>query len=1290
MFKELNTDYIFLIKIFIVLCFLFEFLPQCSYSQNTKPDWENPSVFERNQEAPHASLIPYKSEDNAIHSRKDKSPYFQSLNGIWKFKWVKNPHSVPSDYYKSQFNVANWDTISVPSSWQMKGYGDPKFRNIHLSFKNDPPNVPANYNPVGCYVKYVEIPNGWQKKPVFLHFEGVRSAFYLWVNGKKVGYNQGSYEPSEFNIAQYLKEGKNKIAVEVLRFSDGTFIENQDMWRMSGIFRDVYLFSPPQVHMRDYYAVTDLDSDYRDADLKLSIDLRNYSTQLRQGYEIEASLYDPDFKKVFSSDVSQKRVMLSGNKDLKIHYSKKVKNPLKWSSEKPNLYTLILKLKDKNGSVIETYAPKIGFREIEIRNEAIYVNGQPVKLNGVNSHMYDPKYGQAVPIETMRKDLVLMKKFNINAVRTSHYPPPTEYLKLADKLGIYIIDETNDECHSHPYLSKDPKWRDAFVDRARKMVTRDRNHPSIIMWSAGNEAGVGNNLKAVIETGKKLDPSRPGWMYGGNHFLIPFEDVIGPRYWTPLKMRQLAKHQIGEGTDHKPSFMDEYLAATGNGLGGLDEYWNLIYRYPRLTGGAIWDWMSPGMNMPIVKTPDESDFHNDAYIMGRAEIAKGWKGNGLKLNGEDNWLETYRDRSLNISGKKITLDFRVKPVKISNSNILLSKGSHQFEIKIDKKDSLQFSISGKRDLSSPFAFLRGESGVIVSYKLPSGWYGKWHRITGIYDGKVASLWVDGDKKASHAFDQSIKNTPYPLCFGRNPELQTQGEYSGRLSSGTFDDIRVFAKALSMDKLQTQSANTLDEDAVLSLNFEEVDTTGTFFSTGLGGRTYGMVWPNRIPQPELWQVKKSTQPVDLQALNLSEKKFLAINRQRFTNIDELAAKWEVVADDSVLENGTLNLDVAPRDSSEISIPFGEPEIKPGTEYWLNVSFSLKQGTEWAPKGYEVAWNQFKLPYHKALTERPKRDKAIPVVKKQGENVVITGDNFKYVFDRTFGAFSSMRYKNIELIKKGPTFNVWRPALANDSDPWGAFGFPQEYTTPGLGAGIYNQWLTIGINNLNKNVLSTKVDSSNGKIVLKTHVLAYTSSEQSAFENNITYFISANGKVEEKVKMIPHGKMPVYLPKIGLKLEMPKEFDNVEWYGRGPFETYPDRKTGAKIGIYKSTTEHEYVPYLLPQEYGNKTDVRWVSLTNNKGVGFLVKGDSTINFSARNYSDDNLERAVYPFQLHPANFTTLNIDHKVSGVGGTANKTLIQYKIYPRKTEFRIYLQPYDHNKNQPRDLYRRDY
>ena len=1229
-------------------------------------DWENPAVFEKGQTAPHAFHIPFSTKDAAILNRVNKNENFQSLNGQWKFKLVETPDLVPEDFWNPKFDIKEWDEIKVPANWQMEGYDHPKFRNVKLTFESDPPKIPDYYNPTGCYKRKFTVPKTWLDKEIMLRFEGIKSASYIWVNGKRVGYNQGGFEPAEFNITPFIEKGENDLAVEVIRFSDGSYLENQDMWRLSGIYRDVKLVAFPKTFVHDFYVVTDFDSDYKNANLTVETDVKNAIPDSVIG-SLEIDVLNSEKVSILKDGIQSEVFKVDSLATKKIKISTLVVDPPKWSAEHPNLFTLLVHLKDKNGATLEAFTKKIGFREVEYKNKILTVNGVPVKLNGVNSHMHDPEHGQAVPLETLRKDLVIMKQFNINCVRTCHYPPTPEYIEMADELGMYIFDEVGDESHMNEYLSEDPKWTDMYRDRSRKLVYRDRNHPSVIVWSAGNESGSGFNINEVIKTGKAIDPSRPAWMYGGNEFYIPFEDIVGPRYWIPIDYKNLAEGKVLPENDKRASFMDEYLAATGNGLGGMDEYWEYIWKYPRLTGGAIWDWISPGIKTPRWIVRDLSPYKNDGQIMGRPVFTEGKNGRGLEFSGHDDWVEFYRDPSLDISGNQLSVGFWVKPSKIPQPNTFITKGKHQFGIIMENPETLEFYVYGDKRISA-------------KAKVDVNFYENWHHVAGIYDGNKLQLFIDEKPVAQTNFNGNISVTPFPLCIGREAETQDQGEYSGRLSKMIIDEVRIFDKAVSIADLKNDTTN-----AVLALNFENNEKEGNFYAVGLGGRTYGIVWPDRTIQPEIYQIKKSGQPVKIEPIDVERGKVKITNRHQFTNLNELQGVWQISVNGDTIQRGFFEIDLPAGQSTIDSIPFRMPTIESGSECMLTVSFLLKEDRNWAKKGHEIAWDEMLVRTPVKPLEKKELYGKVSFFESENE-LTISGANFKYVIDKKTGIFSSLKYNDNEYLEGGPVFNVWRAPLANDIDPWGSQQFQERNFTPGFGRSIDNQLRTLGMRDLVQQVDEIEIlQNTSSKLSVRIKTFSNTTQPANAklrgwlgvsgFQRNENWTFLSDGTIELEQEIIPHGPMPDMLQKIGLQFQLPKQFSNVEWYGRGPFENYPDRKTGAKVGHYFSDAEEMYVPYIFPQEYGNRSDVRWLKVQNNQGIGLMISGGDLLNFSLHKFTTDNLDRAVYTYQLMEAPNTILNIDYEVSGVGGSAIRQLQRYRVMPHAEKYELKIKPF---------------
>lgn len=580
----------------------------CACGGEVLNDWENPAVTQINKEPRHATLMPFESMEQASLD-KTASPYFKSLNGTWKFKWVKTPEQRPLDFFEPDFDAAAWDEIDVPSCWQMRGYGTPIYTNIEYPFKKNPPFIGGeNGNSVGSYLREFIVSSDWNNRAVFIHFDGVDSAFHLWVNGQKIGYSQGSRTPAEFNLTPYLKTGKNRLAVQVFRWCDGSYLEDQDGWRMAGIFRDVYLFSTPRTHIRDFFVTTDLDPDYRDAVLKVEVALKNYTAAPSGPREVEVLLCNPDKSEVASAVAMPGS--LDGGEEKAAVVEIAVKNPKKWTHETPNLYSVFV-LQKKDGETIETLGCAAGFREVEVQGSVVLLNGEPVLFKGVNRVEHDPVEGKTVPLESLELDLKLMKQHNINCVRTAHYPHDPAFYDLCDKWGMLVIDEANVESHGMRYgkdsLAKQPGWKDQHVERAMNMVERDKNHPCVVMWSHGNEAGNGENIVAMDNFCHARDPSRPTHYHfqdGPRSCDVIGGGACGKKHNRYLSIGKLKRH-ANYKNDQRPYLLNEYAHAMGNAVGNLQEYVDVFEKHEKLIGGCLWDWIDQGL---VKEGPDGKAF----------------------------------------------------------------------------------------------------------------------------------------------------------------------------------------------------------------------------------------------------------------------------------------------------------------------------------------------------------------------------------------------------------------------------------------------------------------------------------------------------------------------------------------------------------------------------------------------------------------------------------------------------------------------------------------------------------
>ena len=556
--------------------------------------WETPSIVNEGKiEEPRATAYPFTSLKDMEEGNKWNTPYIQSLNGKWQFRFSPCVAERVPGFYQTTFDDSQWSEIEVPSNWEMQGFGTPVYTNIKYIFPVNPPFVDNDDLPIGAYRKWFAVPQSWEGREIILHFESIAGAATIWLNGEELGYTKASKTSVEFNITPYLKQGKNLLAVEVFKWSDASYIEDQDFWRLAGIERDVYLIARPKVSVEDFFAVGDLDAAYRNGILTVDYAVRNFDTQPAKNYTLQIALYDDAMKQIAARTI--KLPSIAAGTIEKGTIKERISSPAQWSAEYPNLYTLALTLRDAEGKEVELTGCKTGFRKVEIKNGNLYVNGSKVYIRGTNLHEHHPEKGHAVDQATRLQDIKLMKQNNINAIRMSHYPQSVEMYKLCDRYGLYVIDEANIETHGldgfdktrHP--SHSDEWKGQLMDRTRRMVERDKNHPSIIGWSCGNESDFGPNYEATYQWMKKRDRSRTvQFERAGKN---PFTDIVAPMY-------AFIDSIVGysQNTDNnRPLILCEYAHAMGNSTGNFQEYWDAIYNSRLLQGGFIWDWVDQGI-----------------------------------------------------------------------------------------------------------------------------------------------------------------------------------------------------------------------------------------------------------------------------------------------------------------------------------------------------------------------------------------------------------------------------------------------------------------------------------------------------------------------------------------------------------------------------------------------------------------------------------------------------------------------------------------------------------------------
>ena len=1034
-----------------------------------KPDWENEQVIGRGKESPRATAISFPDRESALTANRKASPYFIDLNGTWKFHWSKQPADRPAHFHKPEYDVSRWDDLPVPSNWQMHGYGIPVYTNIKYPFHVDPPCVMGEpladftsygqRNPVGSYRRAFQVPKKWQGREVFLQFDGVDSACYVWINGKKIGYSQGSRTPATFNVTPYVREGENVLAVEVYRYSDGSYLEDQDFWRLSGIYRDVFLWSSPSLRIQDFFVRTDLDEHYQDAQLEVDLKIVNASSEAKE-FSVDAELIDATGNLVASHRVDDAQV--PANDFTNLTFSKPVFAPLLWTAETPNLYRLLLSLKNEVGRVIEVTTCHVGFREIEIKNQLLHVNGKAIYLKGVNRHEHDPDYGHTVSVESMIQDIRLMKQFNINAVRTSHYPNVPKWYELCDEYGLYVIDEANIESHGMGYkaksLAKNLAWGRAHLDRIRRMVERDKNHPSVIIWSLGNEAGNGVNFFTSYDWIKQRDSTRPV-QYEQAHYDQRNTDIRCPMYDTIDMIVNYATK-----APDRPLILCEYAHAMGNSIGNFQDYWDAIETHRHLQGGFIWDWVDQGLRVPIPK--------------------------------------------------KITKNH---PLAV------IAKG--------DK---------GLADLSQKFFAYGGD-------------------------------------------------------FGDSPN-----------------------------------------DGNFCLN--------------------GLVQPDRHPNPHLWEVKKVYQNVKVSPVNLSTGLFHIQNKFCFTNLNSLDASWVLRADGQVVASASLGqINVPPLSGVEVRIPVDALKSHLG-EQLITVSFALPRATRWADSGHRVAWDQFALNNSGSSSTAKITDKGTTPAVVDEDNVLrVHAGNLKVTFDKHSGSINSLVSEGTEYLVGPLEPNFWK--TPNDNQ------FRNRYQNR-LGA-----WRDAA---KNRTLVDFNFHNQGDAVIVTTNSRILNG----RCRYSMRYDVSSDGSINVRTDYRPgKGQFPL-MPRYGMQFPVPNELDKIKWYGRGPHESYVDRKTGAEIAIHDRNVNEMVFPYGRTQDTGNRTDVRWLTLIDSSGRGIKVTADRPISMSVWPFTIDDVEAAMHPFELTKRDFNTVSLDAKLHGVGGDNSwgaKTHPAYTIpgdHPQSLSFTI--------------------
>lgn len=1264
------------------------------------------STIEVNREHARSTFTPYETTEKALKSEKSAlddidetgSKWYKTLNGTWDFKWAEKPSDRENDLrggeaknYKENWNTEGWDKIQVPSNIQTQRdengdfkYDTPIYTNQTYPWANyepvnyntngsNKPVAPTVKNSVGQYKRTFVLPEDWDGRQTFVSFQGVESAFYLYINGQRVGYAEDSYTADEFNITEYLKPGENTIAVEVYRWSTGSYLENQDFIRLSGIFRDVFLYSKSDVEIRDIFVKTDLDEKYKDAVLTLETDVRSLSPKKFGKYTVKADLYEIDSdKKLWNEPLSYDIEVKEGkatveeradDKGQRGKGSKDVINPKKWFADTPNLYRLLIQLEDENGNVIETTCQRVGFREInkvdinEAGQEQAQINGKKIMFRGTNRHETDHINGRAITKEDIKEDLVTMKQFNVNAIRTSHYPNNPYTYSLADELGLYICDESNIESHKGAIEANIPsgesEWNNSVMDRTINMVERDKNHPSVVIWSLGNEATYRtypmndsycfyNSTQWILER----DPSRLRKYERDNRYTKgkreqSMVDIYSSQYWG---VSSVVGH-VTNTNNKAPYIQSEYAHSMGNALGNFKEYWDVFRNYENAQGGFIWDWVDQSISTKIKNTTKyyvKNSDGTESEIKGTLE--NGRKGNGKALRGK-----TFVP-NVNANSNELTLSAWVKLDGMTGSDqAIISKGDNGYNLKISKTNNkIEF-------------FVDGWSNGTLTVDFPKEKIGKWTNIVGTYANGKYSLYIDGEKVGEKNISKNapIDSASYNIGIGDDPQ------FNGRTFNGLIDSVMVLKKALTIDEIKN-NYKIPQEYIVYSMDFNEnevrKETTnypeGDYFF-GYGGDWgekvsdndfcgNGLMNADRTPSAELYEVKKVHQEVsfydDGQA---KDGKVRIVNEFLNINLNEYDISWKLLIDNGIKAQGKLSEDqknILPGEEKTIQLSLPEMQIAEGSDYILEFSVTLKQDKAWAGeyyghKGDEIAFEQLMLNY-KPEVARPSIDvsKENPLKVEEKENLtVITGgknsETFSVTIDKNTGYITNYIVNGEVLLKEGPKPNYWRAKVSND---------------PNFTDSMKNAADNFKVNNYT-------VDAKDK--VVSVHVDGNIKGIDSP--NSIDYIIYANGDIVVTNSFTPANSDKVgEIARVGMKMIIPKGYENITYYGRGPQENYSDRKTGAKIGIYKNTVTNSFSSkYIRPQENGNKTDVRWTALTNGEnGKGLMIVADDKMETSALHYKAEDIyntwKNFGHPYQIPTIDDTVLTVDYAQRGLGNAS--------------------------------------
>lgn len=974
--------------------------------------WENHQIDGINRMPARAHFLTFPSKEKALLNNNRYTHAFKNLNGVWKFMFLDAPEYSPEGFFNSDFDVTKMDDITVPGNWQLQGYGKMHYSDLWYNFPINPPYVPTE-NPTGIYKRTFFVEESYRDKKIIIRFCGVDSAYHLWINGKEVGYSKVARNESEFDITDLIRVGEeNDVTVRVYQWSDGTYLEDQDMWWESGIFRDVELIGVPKDGINDYKVIADLDDEYKNGIFKVEAFLRT-----TKEVNVTFELVDVGENTVFTKTVVAK--------EGKACIDEVIADVNHWTAETPYLYKLFMTVED-DGQIVEVIPQNVGFRNIRLNGETFLVNGVAIKFKGVNRHDYSPQNGRVVSREEIEKDIILMKQFNINAIRTSHYPNSYYLYDLCDEYGMYLIAETDLECHGfeltgdYKWITDDPSWELAYVSRMTRMIERDKNHPAIIFWSLGNESAFGCNFRKMTDVAHEMDPTR--LVHYEGDFDVESADVYSTMYtWIENPKKPYLMKDIIEKSK-KPHIHCEYCHAMGNGPGNLKDYQDLVYAHDKLQGGFVWEWFDHGIE--------------------------------------------------------------------------------------------SFTESGE----------------------------KYYRYGGDF----------GDDPSNKDF-----------CID------------------------------------------------------------------------GLIMPDRTPSPGLYEYKKVIEPITTTAVDIQKGIINLLSRYDFANLDRFNLVYKVMEDDVILQTGFMAVpSIEARANKDITLPYdlSAIKVKPGAHYYVNISYQLREDTNYASSGHELATAQFELPlYKEGIVVRPE---GILNVEKEHTTLHVKGANFSLDFNLVNGNLMNIVRDGMQVLSKGPRLTLWRAPISNDME-------------------IIDKLKKVYFLHLEHEVVMN-IDYHMEGNILKVEVDTINSTTNSAwhFKTKYVYTVCPSGDILIDVEGTPSGRVdlaPDMLPRIGVSMHLDKSMEHVRYFGMGPGENYADSKEAAQMGLYANTVDGLFTNYVIPQENGNHMGCKWVSMTNDRGMGLLASTEGDFNFSASWYEDKDLDDAKHICDLVKRDYIVFNVDYKQNALG-----------------------------------------